>query len=114
MLTYWECPECEGINLNEDGTICWDCLACDYDDLGEEAIPVQEEKDITNELTYCVTCEGITLYWDIHSQEWIATYVDGGIYCVCPNDTLSLQGEFDNRFEKVQTSFVMKPSEMFP
>ena len=20
-----QCPECEGINLNEEGTVCWDC-----------------------------------------------------------------------------------------
>jgi len=25
-----ECPECEGINLNEDKTICYDCQAADY------------------------------------------------------------------------------------
>ena len=24
------CPECEGSNLNEDHTICWDCMASDY------------------------------------------------------------------------------------
>ena len=26
------CPECEGSNLNEDHTICWDCMASDYDE----------------------------------------------------------------------------------
>jgi hypothetical protein len=25
------CPECEGINLNEDLTICYDCSAGDFD-----------------------------------------------------------------------------------
>jgi hypothetical protein len=25
-----ECPECEGTNLNEDKTICYDCQAADY------------------------------------------------------------------------------------
>jgi len=24
------CPECEGSNLNEDHTVCWDCMASDY------------------------------------------------------------------------------------
>ena len=24
------CPECEGSNLNEDHTICWECMASDY------------------------------------------------------------------------------------
>jgi len=24
------CPECEGSNLNEDHTECWDCSAADY------------------------------------------------------------------------------------
>ena len=24
------CPECEGSNLNEDHTICWDCMASAY------------------------------------------------------------------------------------
>tara|TARA_Y100000296_G_C5080148_1_gene209516 strand:- start:39 stop:200 length:162 start_codon:yes stop_codon:yes gene_type:complete len=24
------CPECEGANLNESGTVCWDCTASDY------------------------------------------------------------------------------------
>ena len=23
------CPECGGVNLNEDKTICWDCQAID-------------------------------------------------------------------------------------
>jgi len=25
-----QCPECEGTNLNEAGTTCWDCDASDY------------------------------------------------------------------------------------
>lgn len=25
------CPECEGTNLNEDGTLCWDCETPDVD-----------------------------------------------------------------------------------
>ena len=25
-----DCPECEGVNLNEDKTICYDCQAADY------------------------------------------------------------------------------------
>jgi len=25
-----QCPECEGTNLNEDGTACWNCNASDY------------------------------------------------------------------------------------
>ena len=25
-----ECPECEGSNLNEEGTICFDCQGADY------------------------------------------------------------------------------------
>jgi len=25
-----ECPECEGTNLNEAQTICYDCQAADY------------------------------------------------------------------------------------
>ena len=24
------CPECEGRNLTEDQTKCWDCMAMDY------------------------------------------------------------------------------------
>lgn len=24
------CPECEGTNLNEEGTICFDCQTTDY------------------------------------------------------------------------------------
>ena len=27
------CPECEGANLNESGTVCWDCTASDYTQL---------------------------------------------------------------------------------
>ena len=26
------CPECEGSNLNEDHTKCWDCSASDMDE----------------------------------------------------------------------------------
>ena len=26
------CPECEGSNLNEDHTECWDCSALDFDE----------------------------------------------------------------------------------
>ena len=25
-----QCPECEGTNLNENATVCWDCHASDY------------------------------------------------------------------------------------
>ena len=25
-----DCPECEGVNLNEDKPICYDCQAADY------------------------------------------------------------------------------------
>ena len=25
-----ECPECEGTNLNEEGTICFECQSADY------------------------------------------------------------------------------------
>ena len=25
-----DCPECEGVHLNEDKTICYDCQAADY------------------------------------------------------------------------------------
>ena len=36
------------------------------------------------EIEYCVTCEGIRLYWNPCTQEWTALYVDGGGYCECP------------------------------
>ena len=26
------CPECEGSNLNENHTVCWDCSAIDFDE----------------------------------------------------------------------------------
>lgn len=26
------CPECDGSNLNEEKTICWDCQSFDYID----------------------------------------------------------------------------------
>tara|TARA_Y100000310_G_scaffold34266_1_gene32427 strand:- start:3584 stop:3832 length:249 start_codon:yes stop_codon:yes gene_type:complete len=26
-----QCPECEGTNLNEDATVCWDCTASEYE-----------------------------------------------------------------------------------
>jgi len=29
------CPECEGVNLNEDRTVCWDCQTADYADDAE-------------------------------------------------------------------------------
>ncbi len=29
VLPEGECPECEGTNLNEDGTVCFDCQASD-------------------------------------------------------------------------------------
>ena len=25
------CPECNGTNLNEERTVCWDCTASDYE-----------------------------------------------------------------------------------
>ena len=25
------CPECDGTNLNEEGTICWNCSALEYE-----------------------------------------------------------------------------------
>ena len=31
------CPECDGVNLNEDRTVCWDCQAEDYTDESENS-----------------------------------------------------------------------------
>ena len=30
MKANHRCPECQGTNLNEDRTLCWDCSANDY------------------------------------------------------------------------------------
>ena len=37
-----ECPECEGTNLNEDKTVCFDCQAADYLEVNQNEMPDNE------------------------------------------------------------------------
>jgi len=44
--------------------------------------------EVTHIISYCGTCGGINLIWDIGKEEWVAPYVEGGWYCDCADEAL--------------------------
>ena len=37
---------------------------------------------------YCLDCDGINLIWDKEHEQWTAPYIDGALYCECPDELL--------------------------
>ena len=53
---------------------------------------VRKQED---EITHCQSCNGINLHWDNNRKDWAAPYVDGGLYCECPNYELEARWGID-------------------
>jgi len=45
-------------------------------------------EELMMEALPCPECDGVSLYWSEQKKTWTAPYVDGAIYCDCPNEIL--------------------------
>lgn len=45
-------------------------------------------EELMMEAVPCPECEGVSLYWNKQKKTWTAPYVDGAVYCDCPDELL--------------------------